>query len=342
MLGAVKRALFGRGGAGKLDGSPVGGHRMRRRIVGLLTVLALVGLGLSVYAKFFYAPPLLARQQHHQDDHKPLPKADEFEELVRTDPLTMYDKCLTRYKREVKGGMRATLVKRERVKGEPKPPADPQEEVISIAVRGDVPDETGKVCPEVVMKWQSGARRSFLGEIRGTFYSERPPPEGTGKKVLVKLPISTITTSPNTQLAQTQSRYCICDAGLLGAMTRTYSAWKQRKEAGTLKVEYLGKRVVEQTGGRLCHIVKRTCGGLEVDPFQIDGKADLSPENIEKSGFTSVTVMIDVERWIQVGSELVRTGPDGRDTLIASYYFRDVELNPPFEPDTFSEAGLKK
>jgi hypothetical protein len=291
---------------------------MRRRIVGLLTVLALVGLGLSVYAKFFYAPPLLARQQHHQDDHKPLPKADEFEELVRTDPLTMYDKCLTRYKREVKGGMRATLVKRERVKGEPKPPADPQEEVISIAVRGDVPDETGKVCPEVVMKWQSGARRSFLGEIRGTFYSERPPPEGTGKKVLVKLPISTITTSPNTQLAQTQSRYCICDAGLLGAMTRTYSAWKQRKEAGTLKVEYL------------------------VDPFQIDGKADLSPENIEKSGFTSVTVMIDVERWIQVGSELVRTGPDGRDTLIASYYFRDVELNPPFEPDTFSEAGLKK
>jgi hypothetical protein len=316
---------------------------MRRRIVGLLSLVALAGLGVGVYARFFYAPPMAERQQHHQDDNKPLPKMDEFEELVKTDPLAMYDKCLTRYKREVKGGMRATLVKRERVKGEPKPPQDPQEEVISIAVRGDVPDESGAVCPEVVMKWRSGARSApLLGEIRGTFYSEKPPPEGTGKKVLVNLPVSTFKTAPNTQLAQAQSRYCICDAGLYGAMLRTYSAWKQRKEAGTLRVEYQGKRVVEQTGGRLCHVVLRTCAGLEVDPFELNGKPDLSPGNVEKSGFTSVKVMIDAERWIQVGSELERTGPDGKSVLIASYYFRDVELNPTFEPDTFSEAGLKK
>jgi hypothetical protein len=345
IVGAV-RALFAPRGGAKLNGLPAtGGSWMARRIVALAAVLALIGLGLSVYARFFYAPPLV-EPPPFVDDRERLPTAEEFEALAASDPVKMYDACLKRFQREVRGGFRATLVKRERVRGEPKPPAEPQEEVIRLAVRGDVADDTGTVCIEVVMKWQSGAREFLGSEIRGTLYSDKPGAEGTDKMVIVWRPTapfaSTQSSPPNGKLAEGQSRYCIRDAGVYGGMHRTYEAWKQRKEAGTLKAEYLGKQVVEKAGGRLCHVVRRTCESPEVDAFERGAVADTSPANVAKVGFNSVTVMIDVERWLQVGTELHRTGPDGKPILIASYYFRDVELNPTFEPDTFTQAGLKK
>ena len=346
IVGAV-RALFAPRDQAKLNGLPAtGGSRMARRIVRLGTLLALIGLGLSVYARFFYTPPL-AETPRYRDDEKPLPKTDEFLELAKSDPVAMYEKCLSRYQREVKGGFRTTLVKRERVRGEPAPPAEPQEERIRLAVRGDVPDPaTGQREVEVSMKWESGAREGLGSKIHGTLYSEKPGAAGTGGKVIVWRPealfASTMPSPVKGPLAESQSRYCIRDAGLYGALLRTYTAWKQRREAGTLKFEYLGTRVVEQTGGRLCHVIRRTCDGLEVDAFELGGEADLSASNVAKSGHTSVTVMIDAERWLQVGSVLERAGPDGKPVLIASYYFRDIELNPTFEPDTFTEAGLKK
>jgi hypothetical protein len=345
VVGAV-RALFAPRRGVTLIGlsSATGGRRMARRIVRLAAVLALVGLGLGIYACLFYAPPLVEPPQH-EDDGKPLPKTDEFEQLARADPIAMYDKCLSRYQREVKGGFTATLIKRERVQGAPKPPADPHEEVIRLAVRGDVPTD-GKKCLEVSMKWQSGPRKDFFGsEIWATLYSEKPEKAGTGGGVSTWRPKAlkeVATVPPNGTLAEGQSRYCIRDAGLYGGMHRTYVAWTNRKEAGTLKTEYLGKQVVEKAGGRLCYVVRRTCDSPEVDPFERGGAPDLRPDNVAKVGFTSVIVMIDVERWLQVGTELHRVGPDGKPILIASYYFRDIELNPTFDPDTFTEAGLKK
>ena len=319
---------------------------MARRIAAAAALLALVGLGLSVYARFFYEPAL-TEPPLHPDDGKPLPMTDKFEELAKSDPVTMYDACLKRFEREVKGGFRATLVKRERVQGDPKPPADPQEEVIRQAVRGDVPDpETGKACIEVVMKWQSGAREALGSKIQGTLYSEKPGAAGTGGKLIVWRPgaplASTMSSPIKGPLPESQSRYCIRDAGVYGGMHRTYEAWKHRKEAGTLKTEYLGKQVVEKAGGRLCYVVRRMCDSPEVDAFERGGVPDLRPDNVAKVGFTSVTVMIDVERWLQVGTELHRVGTDGKPILIASYYFRDIELNPTFDPDTFTEVGLKK
>jgi hypothetical protein len=346
IVGAVRALFAPRGGVKLSELPPTGGSRMARGIVRLAAVLALIGLGLSVYARFFYEPPLV-EPPRRDDDGKPLPKTDEFEELAKTDPVAMYDACLKRFEREVRGGFRATLVKRERVNGEPKPPAEPQEEVIRQAVRGDVPDaETGQACIEVVMKWQSGEREALGSKIQGTLYSEKPGEAGTGGKVIVWRPsapfASTMPSPIKGPLAESQSRYCIRDAGLYGGMHRTYEAWKQRKEAGTLTTKYLGKEVVEKAGGRLCYVIERTCKSPEVDAFERGGVADTSPSNVAKVGFTSVRVMIDAERWLQVGTELHRAGPDGKSILIASYYFRDVELNPTFGPDTFSEAGLKK
>ncbi|HSQ54746.1 MAG TPA: hypothetical protein VLM40_03295 [Gemmata sp.] len=320
---------------------------MRCWSVRFAVALALVGLGLSIYARFFYAPAL-AEPERFVDDHGRLPTAEEFEALAASDPVKMYDACLKRFQREVKGGFRATLIKRERVHGEPKPPEDPPEEVIRLAVRGDVPDsETGKSQIEVSMKWQSGPRKDFLGsEIWATLYSERPGKDGTGGAVVTWRPhalIRPVTPVPvNGSLAQGQSRYCIRDAGHYGGMHRTFLAWENRRKAGTLKTEYLGKQVIEKVGGRLCYVVRRHCDSPEVDPFERGGAADTSPSNVAKVGFTSVTVMIDCESWLQVGTELQRTGPDGKPILIASYYFRDIELNPKFEPDTFTEAGLSR
>ena len=61
-----------------------------------------------------------------------------------------------------------------------------------------------------------------------------------------------------------------------------------------------------------------------------------------KEGFTEVTIYIDAERRLQVGTELYRTEPDGTRVLVGTYYQRDVELNPTFPPDVFTLEGLKK
>jgi hypothetical protein len=153
---------------------------------------------------------------------------------------------------------------------------------------------------------------------------------------------------PNTDLAKSQSRYCIRDAGLYRSMLRTHTAWKARAAAGELKTEYLGKKAVEAVG-RECHVVKRICPRVELDAFEIRGQASTDPKAVATEGHTEVTIYIDAERWLQVGSELYRTEPDGTRTepdgtrvLVGAYYFRDVELNPTFPPDTFTPEGLKK
>lgn len=311
---------------------------MARTVVGALALVTLVLLCVGVYGRFFAPPPPPPAGPEFTDTvANPLPTADEFEVLAKTDPVAMYEKCLAHYQRTAKG-LSATLVKRERVGGEPLPA---QDEVVQLAVRGDVPDPaTGKHDIEVSMRWLSGARKAMRYEIRGTLYSEKPAPDGTGSKLVSFRPDALITTSflnPADPMAQAQSRYSIRDAGVYRGMLRTYDAWKQRKAAGTLRTEYVAKRAVPEVGGRVCHVIDRIAAAPEADPFELGGAPVTDPAVIARDGFTRVRVMIDAETWMQVGSELYR--PDG--TLLASYYFRDVNTNPTFVPDTFTVAGLK-
>lgn len=314
-----------------------------QRIILALTLVALTGLAVGVYARFLREPPPPPEAPVFVDDHERLPTPEEFAQFARTDPVRMLDACLKRYQRETNGSFTATLIKKERVHGEPRPPKEPHEEVINLFVRGDVPDPvTGKTCIEVLMKWQSGAR-SFLGsEIRGTLYSEKPAPEGTGGKVTTWRPEARLAKTSSIPaadpLAQGQSRYCIRDAGLYRGMLRTYDAWKQRQEAGTLKTEFLGTSSVAQLGGRLCHIVERSSHEPEVDAFEVGGQPKTDARTVAAEGFTRVRIMIDVETWLQVGTELYR--PDGH--LLAGYYFRDPNVKPTLAPDTFTEASLKR
>lgn len=333
----LARAVFARR-------DPATTSRMKRRaIIAAVLLLLLGGAGYGVYwwkvVRADAAPdaPKFVEKQ-------PPVAADEFEKLARENPVELLAQCLSRYQREVKG-LRATMQKQERVQGKPAHPEVPPVEVIDLFVRGDVPDAgTQKTSIEVLMKWKSGAK-SFLGsEIRATLFSEKSKADGgLDGKVATYRPkalLGSLNTGvpPNNELAKGQSRYCIRDAGLYRSMLRTHAAWKARQDAGTFEFEYLGKQTPEHIG-RECLVIRRKCKSVEVDAFEVGGVATGKPE---LEGFTEVTTYIDAERRLQVGTELVRTEADGTRVLLGAYYFRDVQLNPPFAADTFTVAELKR
>lgn len=308
---------------------------LRRAVVSLL-VLATVGLaGIGAWS-LWPAPPFVPDTvpQHPTGDLPP-PPADRFAELAATDPVAMLDAGLSKYQREVKG-FSAVLVKRERVGGKLHPP-----EKVRLAVWGDVPGPDGKTAAHVRMIWDEGAKGDGMGflekKVKGTLYVEpaaRAQMTVHRPGALLELPVGI-----KDAKARASSRYCITDAGLYRGMLRTYAAWKARKEAGELDTAYLGKRPVAEVGGRECYVVKRTCKTAEVDSFALDEKAPTDAKVLAQDGFTEVTVMIDAERWVQVGTVIRRA--DGE--LVGEYYFRDVELRTePFPPDTFTAEALRK
>ena len=82
---------------------------------------------------------------------------------------------------------------------------------------------------------------------------------------------------------------------------------------------------------------RRTADPATIDPFLM---AEEPPDPARRAVDTSksVTLMIDAETWLQVGSRI--TNPDGQ--LVGEYYFRDVELNPKFAPDQFKPSAFRK
>lgn len=325
---------------------------MRRLLIAFAALALVAGAGFVGYDQFFRGTPPPDVKPFDDNPSKPLAEGEQFEKLAREDAVAMLAQCLSRYTREVKTGYHCVLEKQERVKGRPKHPEMPPVEVIDVWVRGDVPDpSTKKAATEVQMKWKAGAKKplGFGAEIRGTLFSERPKSEGglDGKVVSWRPEASRIAggplsapLDPNNKLAQEQSRYCIRDAGLYRSMLRTYEAWKARQESGELKTEFLGKKTLPQLG-RECYAVRRHCPRVEIDSFEIGGAASTDPHVVAAEGFTEVTIYVDAERWLQVGTELYRTEPDGTRVLVGSYYMRDMELNATPPPNTFTAEGLK-
>lgn len=252
----------------------------------------------------------------------------EFEELARTDVLAFLDASLRHY-RENYRGFTATLHKQERIGGTLYKP-----EVIRIAVR--------EVPYAVQMVWKEGAREvklgpMSLGTVEGVVYAA-----GANKgKMIVWRPSAylgkTMPISPNDEQARAASRYSITEAGVAQAANRTLKAWSRAKRNGKLDWRYVGTKSVEEVGGRICHVVERTCDPPEVDAFlssETPPDASRSPED----AFHTVTVMIDAETRVQVGSRLRRA--DGQ--LVGAYFFRDIVLNPKFDADQFQPSSFKK
>jgi hypothetical protein len=266
-----------------------------------------------------------------------LPPSETFAEFARTDPIAMLEACMKRYANEAKG-LRATLEKQECVAGKLH-----DREIIQVIVAGEVPDQPGAQPQiQVRMVWEQGFRKAgrlgFNFDVHGVLYSAG---EG-GNELLVFRPDAHLKkehfTNPKSDDAREASRYCATDSGIYRGMLRTYAAWKNLPP-GELRTEYRGKEAVERAGERVCHIIRRTCLRPEVDSFSLDEKPSNDSKVIERDGFSEVTVMIDAEMWLHVGTVLKQANGE----LIGEYYFRNVVVVTDagqFPPDTFTAKGL--
>ena len=238
------------------------------------------------------------------DDGGALPNEARMKRLAETDPVAFLETCVRRYDREVKG-YRCVLHKQERLDGK----LQPSEE---IAV------EFREKPFSVLLDWREGARLAKkLLYVKG---------ENNGK-MLVKpnglLALAgVVERDPDGDDARKSSRYPITEFGIQIGSERTLASWKKAAKQNALHVEYLGEVKVKEAGDRVCWKLKRA-GYKE-------------PE--ESDGVTELTMYVDKETWLQVGSTLKNA--DGQ--LIGEYFFRDVKLNPEFKESTFTREALSR
>jgi hypothetical protein len=232
-----------------------------------------------------------------------------FAELVKRDVVAALEQSLRRYKREVRG-YRCVFAKQERGGGKLGPP-----EVIRATFRDD---------PfAVLFRWEQGG-----GTAAATFYGRGE----NGGKMLVKTTLGlTLPVPPDGRLPRQSARYSITDFGVYNGALRTYRKWAEAQKAGRLVVAFEGTRPVPEVGGRVCHVVRRTCPTPDIDSFSLEDREARDPAKHPDEQIGAVTIMLDAETWQQVGSEVRH--PDGG--LLGAYYFRDIEPNPTFGPEAF-------
>jgi hypothetical protein len=238
------------------------------------------------------------------DDGRPVPTASEMERLAASDPVAFLEACWKRYHREYHG-FRCRMYKQE---------GDFPPEDVEVAFR-DNPHAA-------FLRWHSGARKVFgVLTVRRALYVAG---ENKGQAVVgLTGPFGNTLTreiDPLGEQARESGRYPLTEFGLKKAIERTWKAWRAARSAGRLMVEYQGVRPLPEVGGRPCHVFLRTC-----DPP-------------EEEGLTRLEVAIDAENWLQVSSKL--TNAEGK--RIGTYHFRDVQLNPAFDPQQFTRAALAR
>jgi hypothetical protein len=229
---------------------------------------------------------------------------DAGKDAAHDDFVELLRQSLIKYKDSGVRGYTCTFVMHERVNGKLKSP-----EVIECWFQEE---------PfSVVMHWKEGASK-----VAASLYVEG---ENDGKMcirpagALERTFAATVTRKVDCDEAKALARYRMTEFGVRCGTERTYKAWKALKDRGvTLQIEYQGIQRLEQVG-RDCHVVKRYCN----EP--------------EEEGMTDVTVYLDVETMMQVGSVL-KAGND----LIGEYYFKDIKINPNFEPNRFKQEILKQ
>lgn len=230
-----------------------------------------------------------------------------FGDLCRDNPVEAIATSLRKYKAEIEG-YTCKLAKRERVKGELRDP-----ELIACDFQ-EAPFA-------VLMRWLEGKTRVdallYVAGDNGDQLLLIPSSETlkTALRVMGKTYGKRALTSED---ARSASRYPADQFGIYHATERVYSAWKAAQERGTLQTKYDGIRAIRELNDRPCHVLHRMC----VTP--------------EEDGLTHVTLMFDAETLLQVGAEI-----RGGDNLIATYYFRDLKLNPKFDAKHFAAERFK-
>lgn len=244
-----------------------------------------------------------------------LPSQEEFAELLRTDAVAALRAAMSRYQCEIKT-YRCIMLKRERIGGKLG-----KQEVIRVAFREE---------PfAVLMHWQEGA-----GLASATLYVAGE----NGGNLRAKSFLGITNTDPAGTLARRSARYTIQDFGIYLGTYRTYQRWKTQQDQVALSVEYLGERAIPELGGLRCYVVKRTCTPAEIDPFSMNDPTTPDAAKAPLDAIAEVELMFDPQTWFQVGSVLRHK--DG--SLLGSYFFTQIEINPTFAPDQFTPAALSK
>ena len=238
------------------------------------------------------------------DDGGALPTEARMKHLAETDPIAFLEACIRRYDREVKG-YRCALHKQERLDGK----LQPSEEI-------DVQFRENPF--SVLMDWREGARLA-----QKTLYVKGENKDKMEVKLNGLLAIAGIVErDPAGDDARKSSRFPITEFGIQIGSEHTLASWKAAEKQNALHVAYLGEVKVKEAGDRVCWKLKRT--GYK------------APE--ESDGVNELTMYVDKETWLQVGSTLKNA--DGQ--LLGEYFFRDIELNPEFKPNTFTREALAR
>jgi hypothetical protein len=237
------------------------------------------------------------------DDGKELPADSKMARLAETDPMAFLEACIARYDREVKGYW-CTLIKQERINGELHKPEETR-----VGFREE---------PfSVLMEWRKNENKA-----KRVLYVK-----GENKDMIIALPAGLAALSGLWERpvdgaeARASSRYPINEFGIRLGMLRTLAPWRAAAKRGTLHIVYVGEQKVPELDGRLCYVLKR-----------------IDYEKPEDDGITEATYFFDKETWLQTGSIL--KGEGGK--TIATYFFRDVEVNPKFDADLFARDSVKR
>ena len=225
-----------------------------------------------------------------------------FAELCKNDPIGALARSMHRYKQEVEG-YTCIMAKQERINGTLNKP-----EVIRCDVR-ESPFS-------FYLYWVEGRARA---------HSLLYPAEGRNDRLaivpgneVVRKVMPYVTRSLDDKEVRAQSRYPITQSGMNTGLARAHAAMIVARDQGMLKTRYDGIRPIPELGGKLCHVLYRD--------------SDIP----EEDGQTHLMLCFDVDNLMQVGA-VVHAGNE----LVATYFFRDVVLNPRFEPGRFSIDRIK-
>jgi Protein of unknown function (DUF1571) len=244
--------------------------------------------------------------------------SDEMEELAKYNPVQFMENCLRRYKRTVTA-YTLTLDKQERLGGKLQP-----QEIIAATFR-EKPFS-------VLLRWEKGAR--LADSVLYVDGENQDKVDGQLRSMLVVHPsgvlgrlLKPVKREPDGKEAKQSGRYTVPEFGLEKGMLLTWNSWKKASEdpdGNKLHVEYLGVVSIEETGNRPCYKLRRT-----------------QYAHPEEDGITELTIYVDKENWLQVGSEL-RGEFKGETKWIGKYYFRDIRLNPDLKDNDFKPESLTK
>lgn len=225
----------------------------------------------------------------------------EVESLLRRDAPRFLQMCIERYDQQIHS-YSCILQKQERIHGKLLPV-----EIVEAHFR-EQPFS-------VFMNWKKGA-----GRAQRTLYVE-----GENNNQLLARPAGLLASlgvfarDVNSPEIKAAGRYTITEFGMKLGTLRTLKPMLEARKRGALHIRYEGIFRVPETGDRLCYKLVRT-------PYEPRDGEDLN----------ELTIYIDVETWLQVGSVL----KDSQGQLIAEYFFRSIHLNTSFETHQFSREAL--